>query len=105
MERMAMAATTDFDDWLDEAEPPSHGDVYALYEAVRSDSEFAGYKCERTANGQWIVSAQGVEAKLRLATPAAKDGFLRRIGGRYVGESGMDVGAWHVMQHGLSKDD
>jgi hypothetical protein len=102
---MARTTLTDFDEWLDGAVATDLvEDVYALYEAVDGETGFAQYKAERAANGQLFVSYGDDSPWLRLSTNEAKEGFLRRIGGRYVGEGCMDVGAWYVMQMGLASD-
>lgn len=99
-----MATITNFDEWLDEACAGSPEDVYALHEAVSGETNFAQYRCEPTANDQWIVSCRGAENRLRLATATAREAFLRCLGGRYV-EGGMHVGTWYAMHHALAKDD
>ncbi|NWE43574.1 hypothetical protein HX875_29130 [Pseudomonas yamanorum] len=100
-----MATLTDFDEWLDGAVPSDMvEDVYALYEAVDGETEFAQYKAVRAANGQLLVSYGEGSDWLRLATNDAKEGFLRRIGGRYVGEGGMSVAAWYIMHQGMASD-
>lgn len=102
---MARTTLTDFDEWLDVAVATDLvEDVYALYEAVEGETEFAQYKAERAVNGQLFVSYGADSPWLRLSTNEAKEGFLRRIGGRYIGEGCMDVGAWYVMQMGLASD-
>ncbi|MCK1794288.1 hypothetical protein [Pseudomonas violetae] len=101
-----MATLTDFDEWLDGAVPSDMvEDVYALYEAVDGETEFAQYKAVRAANGQLLVSYGEGSDWLRLATNDAKEGFLRRIGGRYVAEGGMSVGAWYIMHQSMASDD
>ena len=74
---MTRVTLIDFDQWLDSAVPT---DFQLL---VCYDDE-----------GPW----------LRLATESAKQGFLRRIGGRYVAECGMDISAWYIMHNGLAAD-
>lgn len=101
---MARIALTDFDEWLDDAVQSEVEDVYALNEAVDGETEFAQYKAERAPNGQLFVSYGEDSPWLRLPTEAAKQGFLRRLGGRYVGKGGMDIGAWYVMHMGLASD-
>lgn len=61
-------------------------DVYALYEAVDAETEFAQYKAERAPYGQLFVSHRDDNPWLRLSTNEAKESLLRRIGGRYIGE-------------------
>lgn len=101
---MARLTLTDFDEWLDGAVQTDVEDVYALHEAVDGETEFAQYKAERAPNGQLLVSYGDDSPWLRLSTEEAKQGFLRRLGGRYVGEGYMDIGAWYVMHKGLASD-
>jgi len=95
--------TTNFDEWLDAADPPGFEGVFALHEAVSGETEFASYKCERALNGQLIVSAPRLPLKLRLVNGAAKEGFLKCIHARYV-DSGMDIAAWYGMNVGLASE-
>lgn len=101
-----MATLTDFDEWLDVAVPSDMvEDVFALYEAVTGEKVFAQYKAVRAANGQLLVSYGEDNDWLRLATKSAKEGFLRRLGGRYVGEGQMSIPAWYIMHKGMASDD
>ncbi len=79
---MARLTLTDFDEWLDGAVQTDVEDVYALHEAVDGETEFAQYKAERAPNGQLLVSYGDDSPWLRLSTEEAKQGFLRRLGGR-----------------------
>ncbi len=100
-----MATLTDFDEWLDGAVPTdAPEDVYALCQAVSGETAFSKYRVERKANGILFVSYGEGSAWLMLPTNEAKQGFLRRIGGRYVGEGVMSVGAWYVMNQALAPD-
>ncbi|MGJ7547028.1 hypothetical protein [Pseudomonas alloputida] len=102
---MTRVTLIDFDQWLDSAVPTDLvEDVYALYCAVEGENEFAQYKAQRAANGQLLVCYDDEGPWLRLATESAKQGFLRRIGGRYVAEGGMDISAWYIMHNGLAAD-
>ncbi len=101
---MARLTLTDFDEWLDGAVQSEVEDVYALHEAVNGETEFAQYKAQRALNGQLFLSYGDDSPWLKLPTEASIQGFLRRLGGRYVGEGCMDIGAWYVMQKGLASD-
>jgi len=79
-----MGTTFNFDEWLDAADPCDAPNVNGLVEAVESECDFSGYRAERAANGKLIVSAQGLELKLVLASKEAEDGFVRRIHARFV---------------------
>ena len=40
-----MATITDFEAWLNEADPDSHEEIYALYRAVSDIDQNAMYEC------------------------------------------------------------
>lgn len=98
-----MPTTTDFDEWLDAAEPCDAANTAGLVEAVECECEFSGYKAERAPNGKLIVSADDLDLKLILLSKKAEEGFIARIHGRFVG-SGMRAGVQAAVEHMNSKD-
>lgn len=100
-----MATITDFEAFLDQAEPDDHEEVYALYKAVEDCCDMTFYECERAPNGQWIVSSPVASDKLRLASQDAKDAFLRLVHERYVNDEGQDIEGWYGYQRAMAKDD
>ena len=93
-----MSTTTDFDEWLDAADPCDAPNVAGLVEAVEREYEFSGFKAERAPNGKLIVSADGLDLKLVLLSKEAEKAFVRRIHGRYV-PSGMSAATAAVIDH------
>ena len=93
-----MSTTTNFDEWLDAADPCDAPNVAGLVEAVESECDSSGYRAERAANGKLIVSAQGLELKLVLVSKEAEDGFVRRIHARFV-PSGMSADIAAAIDH------
>lgn len=98
-----MAATTNFDEWLDNVDPSYYTDTYALHEAVDRETEFCGFKAVRAPNGSLIVTDPEHVQTLILVSDEAKHAFLNLICARYV-EAGMDIGAWYAMNHANESD-
>ncbi|MCD5326720.1 hypothetical protein ACFFU8_18360 [Chromobacterium piscinae] len=98
-----MQPTTNFDEWLDAADPCDAANVAGLVEAVERECEFSGFKAERAKNGKLIVTAQGLDLELLLVTKTAEEAFLRRIHGRYV-PGGQDAGIWAAIEHQNERD-
>lgn len=98
-----MTTTTNFDDWLDAADPCDAANVAGLVEAVDREIDFSGFKAERAANGKLIVSADGLDLKLILVSEAAKEGFIGCIHARYV-EPGMSAEIQAVVEHLNERD-
>lgn len=93
-----VSTTTNFDEWLDAADPCDAPNVAGLVEAVEDECEFSGFKAARAANGKLIVSADGLELDLVLVSKEAEEAFVRRIHARYV-PSGMSAGIAAAIDH------
>ena len=46
-----MATITDFDAWLDQADPEGYEEVYALYRAIVDCDEVGRYQCNASQDG------------------------------------------------------
>jgi hypothetical protein len=90
--------TSNFDEWLDAADPCDAPNVAGLVEAVEDECDFSGYKAERAPNGKLIVSADGLDLKLILVTKEAEEAFVRRIHARCV-PSGMSASIVAAIDH------
>lgn len=101
-----MAATTDFDVWLDAVQLEDNPEeVRALYQAVRhleSVSPFA-IQAATGPEGRWLVSVPHVSDPLLLASHEATKTFLRHLQNRHC--DGMDVEMWCDFKHREAKDD
>ncbi|KAF0813920.1 hypothetical protein IGB42_01599 [Andreprevotia sp. IGB-42] len=98
-----MSSTTNFDEWLDAADPCDPANVAGLIEVVELEGEFSGFKAERAKNGKLIISAEGLELKLVLVSKEAEAAFVRSIHGRYVPD-GIPAGIYAAIQHDMEKD-
>ena len=93
-----MSTTFNFDEWLDAADPCDAPNVAGLVDVVEDECDFSGFKAERAPNGKLIVSADGLELKLILASKEAEEAFVRRIHARFV-PSGMRAGTAAAIYH------
>jgi len=93
-----MQSTTNFDEWLDAADPCDAANVAGLVEAVEGELHFSGFKAVRAANGKLIVSAEGLDLSLILVSKEAEEAFVRRIHGRYVPD-GMHASIYAAVEH------
>ncbi len=91
--------TTNFDSWLDMADPDTTEEIYGLYEAVSSEE----------GDGIWEVSKQGtriivqvghVEEALIIASDDAKNAFLKLISERYM-DGDNDAESWYGFQRNM----
>ena len=99
------SAITDFDAFLDNVDD-DYEEVYSLYRAVTDETDMGFFKCVSGRAGTWIVkSSAGVE-DLFLASPAAKQAFLKAIEGRFIGDDddGMDMESWYFYNRAMEKD-
>jgi len=93
-----MDSTTNFDEWLDAADPCDAANIAGLVTAVEQECEFSGFKAIRASNGKLIVTARDVDQKLILVSDVAKDAFIRCIHGRFVPD-GMDAEIYAAVEH------
>ncbi|MEN6079299.1 hypothetical protein [Chromobacterium piscinae] len=98
-----MQTTTDFDEWLDAADPCDAANVAGLVHAVERECDFSGFKAERAKNGKLIVTASRLDLALLLTTKTAEEAFVRRIHGRYV-PGHLDAGIWAAVEHHNERD-
>ena len=100
-----MATITDFDAWLDEADPEGYEEVHALYRAIVDCDEFGLYQCKSSQDEtKWFVKAGGAGDTLMLASVEAKNAFLKRIDSKYV-DSELDMESWYHFNRNMEKND
>jgi hypothetical protein len=49
-----MTTITDFDAWLEQANPEGHEEVYALYSCVLGEEDFGFWECKKSAGRLFI---------------------------------------------------
>jgi hypothetical protein len=97
-----MGTITDSEDWLDQAYPADHEEVYALYMAVLNDDQFGIFGCTPSPdNSSWFVKSGTVEHMLLLESPQEKEAFLALIHSRY-GDPELDMHAWYHFMSSMS---
>lgn len=100
-----MATITDFDAWLDQANPEDYEEVYSLYKAVEDIDEFGMFKCKTSTDGKKIfVYGDHVEDTLMLVSDKAKRAFLKFIEERYV-DNDLNIEGWYAYKRAMSKND
>ncbi|MDS4031853.1 MAG: hypothetical protein RKO66_17535 [Candidatus Contendobacter sp.] len=100
-----MGTITDFDSWLDQADPDDFEEVYALYKAVETGEEYGIYSCKVSPDRtKWFVKAGHTEDTLMLASEKAKGHFLSTIHRRY-GDAELDMESWYHYKRNMAKDD
>jgi hypothetical protein len=91
--------TTNFESWLDQADPDTTETIYGLYEAVSSE----------TTNGIWNVSKRGnniivqvgnAKDALIIASSEAKNVFLNLVRERYM-DGDDDAESWYGFQRNM----
>ena len=94
-----MATTTDFNKWLEAADPDDFEIIYALYQAVE----------ERETNDPWQISLKGektfmtcgfAQDTLMLASEKARNSFLSLILNKYCGDFG-DIESWYGYERNM----
>lgn len=100
-----MAVATDFEAWLELADPDGYEEVYALYMAVLDVEEFGLYKCSKSENGdQWFITGNHIENKLMLSGDKARETFLSLIKSRYC-DLEMEIESWYQYERNMAKTD
>lgn len=90
-----MGTITNFEDWLDQADPVDFEEVYALYMAVQYDEKFGIFDCTPVpGKRQWLVKSGMVEDSLLLKSEREKEAFLSLIHESYC-DPEMDMHEWH----------
>ncbi len=96
-------STTDFESWLDAADPDGTEEVYALYDGVLNEEGDGLYSVTRRGD-QVIVGVGHVDDKLVLASPKAKSAFLRCVRDRYMNSTNdedWDAESWYGFQRNM----
>jgi hypothetical protein len=99
-----MATITDFDAWLDQADPEGHEELYGLYRCVIDGEDFGSWKC-RKHDDKLFVSAGNIEDTLMIASEPAKSAFLGVLRDRYVPDKDFSVEGWYEFAGAMAKDD
>jgi hypothetical protein len=90
-----MGTITDYEDWLKQADPIDHEEVYALYMAVEHAESFGIFNCTPSAdNSQWLVRSGIVDDVLLLVSAQARNEFLSLIHERYC-DPELDMHEWY----------
>lgn len=100
-----MATITDFEAWLDEADPDDFEEIYGLYCTVKDEEPSAWYQCSRSKDKQRLfVKGSHTEDTLMLASDKAKNAFLSLLVSRYCDSDG-DMEMWYGFKRAMAKDD
>ena len=100
-----MATITDFEAWLEQADPDDHEEVYALYRAIEDGDSFGIYECKASPDGKkWFLKGGHTEDTLMLASDKAKNAFRSLIEKKY-GDGELDMEAWYHYKRNMAKDD
>ena len=100
-----MATITDFEAWLDQADPEGHEEVYSLYRAVVDTTQMGPFQCKPAKGGNGlIVYADHIDDTLLLASDKAKSAFLNEIEKRYVNND-MNIEGWYEFNRSMAKND
>jgi hypothetical protein len=97
-----MSATTDFDEWLDDAGPQGYEEVRQLARAVSSEGKYGRFKGKGSNNGTVVTAGSGHEA-LIIASAKAESKFLEMVRDRYC--DGMTIEGYYEFNRQLEKDD
>jgi len=97
-----MATITDFDAWLNEADPDDYEEIYALCRAVMDIDEFGMYKCSMN-NGKYFVKGNHTEDTLMLASEKARLAFVGTIDVRFKMEGNLE--GWYQYKRAMTKND
>lgn len=102
-----MASTTEFKDWITYGVYTGDFDsIYDLYNAVLNCEEWGSCACteKQTSNGkQYIVKCDYVDETLVLASPKAKDYFLKYVEETYASDLGIE--GEYELRRAMRKDD
>ena len=100
-----MTTVTDFEAWLDQADPEGHEEVYSLYRAVEDATQISFFECKPAKGGNGlIVYKDNINDKLLLASDKAKSAFLKEIEKRYV-DNDMNIEGWYEFNRSMAKND
>jgi hypothetical protein len=99
-----MGTITDFEAWLEQADPDGHEEVYALYQAVSAGEDYGFYECKASDDGtKWFLKGGHVEDTLMLASEKARSAFLLLIESKYT-DGDMDIESWYDYMRAMAKD-
>jgi len=90
--------TSNFQEWLEGADPETPDEVYYLYVAVKNEADMGMWYVLRSGN-QWFVKGDSCEDTLRLASDRAKQAFLDHIERAFC--EGMDIESWYGFRRNL----
>lgn len=100
-----MATITEFEEWLEQADPDDHEEVYALFRALTDTETFGPYECILgPSKTMWFVKAAGADDTLLLASEKARTAFISLVEQRF-GDGELDMESWYHFHRNLSKDD
>jgi hypothetical protein len=100
-----MATITNFNDWLEQADPSGYEEVYALYRALEDCDASGIYSCIKSEKGdKWFFKGENTEDTLMLASPKAKDMFMKLIESKY-GDGELDMESLYHLERNMAKDD
>ena len=100
-----MATITDFEAWLDQADPDGYEEVFALYQAVTECGSFGFYECKAGPKGtNWFIKGGGTEDTLMLASQKARDAFTKLVEEKY-GDGELDMESWYHYHRNMARDD
>ena len=97
-----MATITDFEEWINEADPDSNEEIYALYRAVSDINQNGMYECSMN-NGKYFVKGDHTENTLMLASEKAYSAFLQYMNVYFNFEG--DIEGWYGFNRAMAKDD
>lgn len=99
-----MSTITDFDLWLEQADPDHIEEIYCLYHAVADKENWGLYQCKTSDDGKVFIKGDHTEDTLMLASPKAVDAFLSLIEKKYV-DSDLEIEGWYAYHRAMEKND
>ncbi|PEN06080.1 hypothetical protein CRI93_11420 [Longimonas halophila] len=97
-----MPATTNFDEWLDDAGPQGYQEIWELAQAVKSGGNYGRF-AGKGANDKTVVTAGSGHEALIIASPEARSRFLEMVRDRYCNE--MTIEGYYEFNRQLEQDD
>lgn len=100
-----MTTTTNFNEWFDSIDLCDYEEIDSMYHSVNECADYGFFKTQPAKSNEngWILSCDGLDLALYIASPKAKKEFLREIEERYCNNEPED--AWYSMQREMRKDD
>jgi len=94
--------TTDFDEWLGEAAPEGHEEVYSLYKTVSTGEGWGSYSTTTRGQQRFVIGPGG--QVLVLASAKAVKAFLAKIEDEYKDDKELDMESWYGLQRTMASD-